>query len=165
MAMEVDKARKNRQRREKREQEKVDLAPARNLQPKSREIRYDDVKSARAEETLIAMAMKEPALMDLAGELKAEAFSVPLFARVYSQMRQRHSTGLGIGLASLEELSTDEASHIAMVTQKLTGPVNEGAFRDCVELIRVRHRKRSVSSDEDLMALRNKKKESGGYTP
>ena len=163
MTMEVEKAWKNRQKREKREQEKIDLSPARTLQPRSREIRYDDVKSARAEETLIAMAMKDPALLDLAGGLEAECFSVPLFARVYAQMRSRHCQGLTIGMASLEELSSDEASHVAMVTQKLSGPVNEDAFRDCVELIRVRHRKRSVSSDADLLALRNKKKESGGY--
>ena len=135
------------------------------MQPRSREIRYEDVKSARAEETLIAMAMKDPALLDLTGELKPEQFSVPLFANVYTQMCSRHRQGLGIGLASLEELSGDEASHIAMVTQKLSGPVKEEAFRDCVELIRVRHRKRSVSSDADLLALRNKKKESGGYMP
>ena len=165
ISMEIEKARKNRQRKEKREQEKIDLAPARNLQPRSREIRYDDVKSARAEETLIAMAMKDPALLDLTGDLTPESFSVPLFARVYSQMLSRHRQGLGIGVASMEELSGDEASHIAMISQKLSGPVHEGGFRDCVELIRARHRKRSVSSDADLMALRNKKKESGGYTP
>ena len=163
MQMEVAKAWKNRQKREKKAQERIDLSPARNLQPKSRTIRYDDVKSARAEEGLIAMAMKDPALLDLAGNLKPEEFSVPLFANVYTQMQTRHLSGLGVSVASLEDLDTDQASHIAMVTQNQAGPVNEQAFRDYIDLIHDRCRKRSVSSDEDLLALRNRKKESGGY--
>ena len=163
MQMEVNKAYKNRMRREKRAQEKIDLSPARNLQPMSRTIRYDDVKSARAEEGLIAMALREPALLDLAGELKPEEFSVPLFANVYTQLQSRHKSGLGVSVASLEDLDTDQASHIAMIAQGQSGPINEQAFRDYVDIIHTRSRKRSVSSDEDLLALRNRKKESGGY--
>ena len=163
MQMEIEKARKNRLRREKKAQEKIDLSPARNLQPKSRTIRYDDVKSARAEETLIALAMKDPALLDLAGELKPEAFSVALFANVYNQLQKRHLSGLGVSVASLEDLNTDEASHIAMIAQNQSGPVSEQAFRDCIAIIQDRWRKRSVSSDADLLALRNRRKESGGY--
>ena len=52
---------------------------------------------------------------------------------------------------------------IAMIAQGQSGPVNEQAFKDCAAIIRDRHRKRSISSDEDLLALRNRKKESGGY--
>jgi hypothetical protein len=60
-------------------------------------------------------------------------------------------------------MNADEASHIAMIAQNQSGPVNEQAFKDCVAIIQSRHRKRSISSDEDLLALRNRKKESGGY--
>ena len=163
MQMEIAKAFKNRQRREKKAQEKIDLSPARNLQPKSRTIRYDDIKSARAEEGLIAMALREPALLDLAGGLKPEEFSVPLFANVYTQMQTRHLSGLGVSVASLEELDADQASHIARISQEQAGPVNEQAFRDYIDIIHSRSRKRSISSDEDLLALGRRKKESGGY--
>ena len=163
MSMEIKKAWKNRQYREKKAQEKIDLSPARNTQPKSRTIRYDDVKSARAEEGLIAMALREPALLDLAGELKAGEFSVQLFANVYTQMQTRHAAGLAVSMASLDELNSDEASHIAMVAQSQSGPINEQAFKDYISIIKARHRKRSVSSDEDLLALRDRKKGSGGY--
>jgi DNA primase len=163
MELEINKSHKRRERRKKREEEKRILEAARNVQPKSRSIRYDDVKSARAEETIIAMAMKDPALLDQTDGLKASEFSVPLFANVYGQMLSRHREGLGISVAGLTELSGDEASHIAMVTQQLTGPVNETAFRDCVSLIRERHKQKNVSSDDDLMAFRKRKKENGGY--
>ena len=163
MEIEIRKSHDRREKKQKREEEKRVLEAARNVQPKSRTIRYDDVKSARAEEGLIAMAMREPALLDLAANLKAEEFSVPLFANVYTQMQTRHLTGLGVSVAALEDLDSDQASHIAMIAQSMSGPVNEQAFRDYVDIIHARCRKRSVSSDEDLLALRNRKKESGGY--
>ena len=163
MEIEIRKSHDRREKKQKREEEKRVLEAARNVQPKSRTIRYDDVKSARAEEGLIAMAMREPALLDLAANLKAEEFSVPLFANVYTQMQTRHLTGLGVSVAALEDLDSDQASHIAMIAQSMSGPVNEQAFRDYVDIIHARSRKRSVSSDEDLLALRNRKKESGGY--
>ena len=163
MEIEIRKSHDRREKKQKREEEKRVLEAARNVQPKSRTIRYDDVKSARAEEGLIAMAMREPALLDLAANLKAEEFSVPLFANVYTQMQTRHLTGLGVSVAALEDLDSDQASHIAMIAQGMSGPVNEQAFRDYVDIIHARCRKRSVSSDEDLLALRNRKKESGGY--
>ena len=163
MAMEIEKARKNRIYKEKKAKEKQDLAPARNLQPRSRTLRYDDVKSARAEEGLIALALRENALLDQTGSLRAEEFSVPLFANVYTQMKTRHGEGLAATISGLVDLNADEASHIAMIAQNQSGPVNEQAFRDCVDIIRSRYRKRSISSDEDLLALRNRKKESGGY--
>lgn len=163
MQMEVTKAWKNLQRKEKKAQEKRDLAPAQASQPKSRAIRYDNVKSARAEENVIAQAMKEPALMDDTRELKPEEFSVPLFSRVYSQMRARHDAGLAVSPATLEDLSTDEASHVAMVVAGHTGPINAQAFRDCVSIIRSEHSLASVDSDDDLLSMRKKMQERKGY--
>ena len=163
MKMEITKSWKNRQRREKKAQEKAAMEPTRAVQPKTREFRYDNVKSAKAEEGLIAMAMRDPALLDLTGSLTPEAFSVPVFGKVYSQITARHRSGLGIGLAVLEDLTSDEASHVAMVVQSQSGPVNEQAFRDYVSIIQSEHRKSSVSTVDDLMAMREKMKESKGF--
>ena len=44
MNLEVSRARKRRLAKERKKQEKIDLAPARSLQPKSRSIRYDNLK-------------------------------------------------------------------------------------------------------------------------
>lgn len=163
MQMEVTKAWKNRQRKEQRAQEKADLAPVQALQPKTHAIRYDHVKSARAEEGLIAMAMKDPALLDLAQQLRPEEFSVPLFAKVYTQMWQRFSAGMPLSIASLEDLSQDEMSLLAMISQQQTGPVNERAFRDYIATIHSEHERITASSMDDIMSMRNKMKESKGY--
>lgn len=163
MQMEITKAWKSRQRKEKRAQEKADLAPVQALQPKTHAIRYDHVKSARAEEGLIAMAMKDPSLLDLAQQLKSEEFSVPLFGKVYTQMWQRFNAGMPLSIASLEELSQDEMSLLAMISQQQTGPVNERAFRDYIATIHSEHERITVSSMDDIMSMRNKMKESKGY--
>lgn len=163
MKLEINKAYKRRISREKKQQERIDLAPAKNLQPKSRTIRYDNMKSARAEEGVIAMALKEPAMLDLAEGLQPEEFSSPVLAKVYAQLQNRHRQGLGLSVGALEELSGEEASHIAGITQQQTGPVNEQAMRDYISIIHAEHQKSKVSSEDDLMSLRDKMKESKGY--
>lgn len=163
MKMEVSKAYQNRKRKEKRVQQKKDLDPVGAAQPKSRAIRYEDVRSAMAEEGVIAQGLREPALLDLCGDLEPEIFSSPLLAKVYRQLTDRHSKGLRVELASLEDLDPEESSHVAGILQRQSGPVNEQAMKDCIATIRGEAQKRGVRSEEDLLALRNKLKESKGY--
>ena len=162
MKMEIGKAYKRRIAREKKRQEKIDLEPAKALQPKSRTIRYENMKSAMAEEGVIAQAMREPALLDAAKDLTGASFSVPLLGRVYDQMITRHKQAQEVSLAVLEDLSAEEMSHVAGICQRQQGPVNEDAFRDCVRAIANFAQKKNVQSDDDLLALRNKFKESKG---
>ncbi len=163
MKMEVAKAYKNRQRKEQRQQEKKDLAPAQAVQPKSRTIRYEDVKSAMAEEGVIAQGLRDPSLFDLCGDLRGEEFSSELLGRVYQQLRERHMQGLRAELGSLEDLDAEEMSHVAGIIQRQSGPVNERAMKDCVATIRAEAQRRGVHTEDDLLALRNKLKESKGY--
>ena len=58
MKIEVDKAYKRRIYRDKKKQEQIDLSPARNHQPKFRSIRYDNIKSAMAEEAVLELILK-----------------------------------------------------------------------------------------------------------
>ena len=162
MKIEVNKAFKRRIAREKKRQEKIDLAPAQNLQPKARSIRYDNMKSAMAEETILAMALKEPALLDEAKDLAAEEFSSGLLGSVYLQLRQRYDQGLEVSLGVLADLSGEEMSHITGVYQRQQGPVNEQAFRDCVRTIKAEHSASNIQSEDDLLALRNRLKERKG---
>ncbi len=162
MKEEIRRAYKRRQNREKKKQEAIDLAPAKALQPKSRTIRYDNMKSAMAEETAIALVLRDPSLLDSAPDLKAEEFSAPLLGRVYGQLQMRHSQSLDVSLAVLEELTSEEASHIASVVQRQEGPVNEQAFLDCVRTIRAEHQAAAITTEDDLLAYQNKLKQRKG---
>ena len=162
MKLEVNKAFKQRVYREKKKEEKTALDPMKALQPKERSIRYDNMKSALAEEGILAQILREPALLDSCGSLTGEQFSVPLLGKVFTQLRQRHSKGMEVSLRVLEDLSAEEMSHLAGVSQKHTGPVNETAFRDCIKIVLGEQQSRRVSTDDDLLAFRNKLKESKG---
>ena len=162
LKLEVNKAFKRRMARERKKQEKIDLAPAQALQPKSRSIRYDNVKSAIAEETVIAMVLRDPALLDSAKQLRPEEFSSSLLGNVYGQLQQRHGMGLEVSLAVLSDLSVDEMSHVTAVFQRQQGPVNEQALSDCIRTIKAEHSSANVSSEDDLMAFRSKLQERKG---
>ncbi len=162
MKLEVSKAFKRRMARMRKQQEKIDLAPAKALQPKERTIRYDNMKSAMAEEAILAQVLREPALLDGAGSLRGSDFSVPLLGRTFDQLYDRHRTGLEVSIGVLSDLSAEEMSHIAGICQRHQGTVNEQAFADCVRNVQAQHQSKNVSTDDDLMAFRNRLKESKG---
>ena len=162
MKIEANKAFKRRMAREKKKQEKIDLAPARNLQPHSRNFHYDNIKSAMAEETVIAMALKEPALLDQTGILSQGHFSSELLGRVFDQLIRRHTEGYEISIGILTDFTSEEMAHVAGISQRQQGPVSEQAFQDCIRTILDEHGRANVDSDADIMALRNKMKERKG---
>ena len=162
MKIEVQKAYKRRLSREKRKQEKIDLAPARNLQTQSRQIRYDNVKSAAAEERVVAAVMKEPALLSEIPELTPEEFSAPILAKVFSQQLQRHREGQDATLIGLTDFTSEEMAHIAGILQRYDDPVDVRALHDCARTIRMEHQTKSVRTDEDMLALTSRLRERKG---
>ena len=160
--LEVEKAFKRRTNREKKQQEQQDLQPVKNLQPKTRAFYYKNMKSAMAEEAVLAMVMTEPALFDKAGELTEEMFSAPVLGRAFAQLKQRYFQGLEVAPGVLSEFTPEEMSHLVGVTQRHDGPVNEDALTDCIRTIRREHQLGNVNTDDDLLALQNKLKERKG---
>jgi hypothetical protein len=53
-------------------------------------------------------------------------------------------------------------SHLVGITQRHQGPVNEAALTDCIRTILAEHQASGVSTEDDLMALRNQLKERKG---
>ncbi len=162
MKLEIDKAYKRRVYRQKKRQESIDLAPAQALQPKSRSIRYDNMKSAMAEEKLLALAFRSPALLDHAGNLTQESFSSPLLGKVYAQLKDRHQQALEVSPAVLEGLTQEEMSHVAGILQRQQGPVSDQAFDDCMRIIRAEHQASNVTTEDDLLAYQNQLRERKG---
>ena len=64
--------------------------------------------------------------------------------------------------AVLADFTAEEMSHLAGVTQRHTGPINETAMLDCVHIILEEYQKRQVQTDDDLLALRKKFMEKKG---
>lgn len=162
MKLEVDRARKRRENREKKQEEQKMLSPAQNLQPKSRTIRYEDIRSAMAEEVILANVFKQPSLLDQVGSLTAAQFSCPLLGRIFRQQQDRYKQGLEVSASVLDGLESDEMAHLAGILQRNQGPVNEQAFADCVRTVLESDRARNTVTEQDLLALRDKMKEKKG---
>ena len=101
-------------------------------------------------------------MLDEIRDLSSEEFSSGLLGSVYLQLRRRHDQGLDVSVGVLEDLNSDEISHITGILQRQQGPVSEKALRDCVRIIKSEHSAANVSTEDDLMALRNKFRESKG---
>ena len=162
MKLEVEKARKQLAYRNKKKQEQIDLAPAKNLQPRSKSIRYYNMKSAMAEEGILCQILREPGLLEQARDLKREDFSSELLGKVYEQLRLRYFDGLEVALGVLTELTQEEISHITEVYHRHQGPVSEQAFLDCVRTVKAERQASAVSTADDLLAYQNKLKERKG---
>ena len=164
MKLEISKAFKRRMARQKKEQEKRELSPTVMIQPKSRELRYRNVRSAAAEEGLLRMLLKEPELFSKAEALTPETFSVPFFGRVFEYWQRRWRDGLPVTAAGLEGILTaEELTHLTSVLQKQDSPVSDEAFEDCRRIV-LEESARSVVTDADgLLAMQQSLKKKKGY--
>ena len=164
MKLDVAAALKKRTFRQKKEQERRDLEIAVNRQPKSREIRYDNLRSAIAEEDILRLLLREPVLFDRAEELKAEDFSVPMFGRAFAALRERWRHDLAVSPGALSEvLSPAEMAHLTSILQKTDAPISEQAMDDCLQILREERVKQNTVDAELLLKMQEQLRRKKGY--
>lgn len=165
MAQEVARYRKDKAWRAKKLQAKKDLTPAAQLQPKARELRYENIRSARAEEGVIRLLLLDPDLLDQTASLGPDQFSSPLLAKLYVLLKQRHSQGLSLQLGALSgALTPEEMSHISGILEQPESRSNSSqALRDYIEIIETEAAKRGGSDLDPLLAARDKFREKKSY--
>ncbi|MCI8524367.1 MAG: DNA primase [Oscillospiraceae bacterium] len=164
MKLEADKAYRQRRAQARRRQAQKDLAPAAAAQPQSRELRYENVRSAMAEEGVLRLVLKEPALLDACRRLEPEHFSAPLLGRAYGLLRAQYEAGRPVGLGSLGEAVTPaELGHLSAVAQKTDELVSEQALADCLAVIDEEYARRQVAGAADLQAFHRRLQEKKGY--
>ena len=166
-AQEVERYRKNRAWQARKRQERKELTPAAQLQPRERELRYENIRSARAEEGVIRLLLLEPALFpQVEGALGPEQFSAPVLARIYALLCQRHREGRSTQLAALTgALTADEMSHLVRVMDQPEALAHSSqALRDYIEIIQTEALKRGGGGQDDpLLAAREKFRERKAY--
>ena len=165
MKQEISRAYRRRTYQEKKKQEKIDLSPVRNLQPTDKKLRYDNMKSARAEEMVLSQILKEPALFEEIPELKPEMFSSCFLGKAFSQLSCRYRQGLEVSLSGLTDFTPEEMACLAGITQRLTGPVNHEGLSDCSRTIQEEYQKSQTKTMEDIMLYREKMQKSKGTKP
>ena len=165
MKQEISRAYRRRTYQEKKKQEKIDLSPVRNLQPTDKKLRYDNMKSARAEEMVLSQILKEPALCEEIPELKPEMFPSCFLGKAFSQLSCRYRQGLEVSLSGLTDFTPEEMACLAGITQRLTGPVNHEGLSDCSRTIQEEYQKSQTKTMEDIMLYREKMQKSKGTKP
>lgn len=157
----VEQWRKGRVRIAQKKEQRQNLAPAMTHQPKSRELRYTNIRSARAEEGLLRLVSLDPTLLERMA-VEPEEFSSPLLGKVFFLLCQRHEKGLSVQLSTLAgELTADEMSHMVEVLSQPESLANaETAMNDYIKTIKTEARQReNPNSGEALLELRRRQRE------
>ena len=164
MKLEVQRAFKRRLSREKRAELRRDLNPAAQLQPKERSFRYDNLRSARAEEGILRLLTMDESLFGQEPPLRPEQFSSPLLGKVFSLLWQAREAGRQPSVAALAGvLSQEEMNHITAICQQPESPQNaRQALADYIRIVQTEAEKRAGRDTDPLLAATEKYKKKKG---
>lgn len=154
------------QRKSRAAQSRKALNPAAQVQPKKHSIRYDNVRSARAEEGVIRLLLLDSALFLPDPPILPDAFSSPLLATVYERLLQDAREHRALGVSALtEQLSSEEMDHIANILQQPeSSSAREQSLQDYIAVIQEEAGKRNQAPGLDpLAAAMEKYKEKKQY--
>lgn len=165
MATEVKKELKRRFSKEKKQQERRDLTPAAQLQPRARALHYDNIRSARGEEGVVRLLALDATLIAQVGDLRGETFSSQLLGRAYDALCHRAREGLAPGIDGLTaQFTRDEMNHLAQVVgevQDMTATAQ--ALQDYIAIIGEESLRRTQGGDDQLLALQQRLKQKKAY--
>ena len=165
---EVERLRKKMIGQAKKKQESDYSRPVRAQQPREKSVRFENVKSATAEKGILRLIYFEPDLFRDTPELSEEDFSVPVFGKMFSEIKERAKNGAQPSLAPLTERFTNE--DISILTGILSEPFElthgKKALNDYINIIKTEKLAKQQSSGNDgsdLMELAKKLRQSKGY--
>ena len=162
MENEVARQRKRQDYQTRKKEERTALTPARNVQPKARELRYENVRAGRAEEGILRLVQADPDLFKQLGDLDESRFTVPLFGKIYGIFKARWQEGKSLTPAVLDSvLTAEEMALFAEIAGEETVMANaQAALQDYRKVMR----EAKVHDDDGLLALqaRKKQKSTGG---
>lgn len=166
VAQEVKLERARASKKQRKIQERKALTPAVQMQPKERELRYQNLRSGLAEGGLLRQLLQDPELFRETGQLNEGMFSAPLLGKVYRILRERWASGLTVSLPALS--GAVEPQEMDYLTGLLNRPEStqhgENALKDYIEIIESEAEKRKLAGSEDaLLAVQKKLLEKKAY--
>ena len=164
MKLEVQRAWKRKTARENRAELRRELNPAVQSQPRERSLRYENVRSAKAEEGVLRLLLLDDSLFPAEPPLGEADFSSPLLGRVFTLLWQAKGEGRAAALPPLAaELTAEEMNHITAVCQRPESVQNgRQALADYIRVIQAEAAKRSGGETDPLLAAAEKHKDKKG---
>ena len=164
VADEVKRARARRMKNARRQEERNALRETRaSMQPRERTLRYENPRSALAEEGVIRLMVLDPSLLDRS-DLQPEEFSSPLLGRLFGMLREKAAARTELSPAILSgSFSQEEVAHITAIREDKHEDLSNGrkALEDYVSIIREERNK--LTAGADLRAYAENKRNKKGY--
>lgn len=119
LMQEMQRARNHRLRSARKKQNRREMTPVTQIQPKARQMRYDNPRSARAEEGILRLMMLDGSLVSNLEGLQPEQFSSQYLGKIYTVLCRRLREGRAIQLGMLEsELEREEIELLAEILRQ-----------------------------------------------
>ncbi len=165
MAQEIERIRKKKFREAQRKEDRKNLVPTQQLQPKSRSLRYSNVRSAMAEEGILRIVLLDGDYFRQLENLKEEYFSSPVLAKAYHLLRERWEESRPIAFTAFDgEFTEEETNLLASLVQKPQARnTAEQALKDNMNIILTEYFMRRESNEENLTTLRDQYKQTKSY--
>ena len=164
---EIERNRRAYLRRVKNEETRRLLSPEKSVQPVSRALRYEDVRTARAEEGIIALLSREPAFAQTlqAAGIGPEDFTSPFLKKICAFLLEQAQAGNSVSSGALSQfLAPEEMSELGRILSAPDMGDHQSAGRDYIRIIQETQAKHAVASGEDpLLAMRDLHKEKKSY--
>lgn len=160
---EVARLRKKQYAAAKKQQSREATAPLRAMQPQSRELRYENVRSAAAERGVINLLYRFPEQFGTLA-LAGGDFSNPVLGRLYDTLRERLRDGQSMAPAVLgEQLSQEEMGLLTDIIHRDEVPPQAAseAMNDYIR--KIQEEKDKALRREDPRSYAQKLKQRKGY--
>ena len=158
LLQEIQRSRNQRMRSAKRKQARRDMTPVTQVQPKARQMRYENPRSARAEEGILRLLILDGSLLRETEGLEPDQFSSPYLGKIYEVLRRRIRDGRALQLGMLEgELDRDEIELLADILRQPEALENgKSAMADYRAILDTEQMKRRADDEAALLAAREK---------
>ena len=158
LLQEIQRSRNQRLRSAKRKQARRDMTPVTQVQPKARQMRYENPRSARAEEGILRLLILDGSLLRETEGLEPDQFSSPYLGKIYEVLRRRIRDGRALQLGMLEgELDRDEIELLADILRQPEALENgKSAMADYRAILDTEQMKRGADDEAALLAAREK---------
>lgn len=160
---EVKRRRTQRARRQKRDEQRAALRPAHAMQTQPSGVKYENPRSAAAEEGVVRLLFLDPELFRRSAPPDAALFTTPELRHIYETLLSKALRGEAFSMGSLSAtLTPQEVSLLTGIIQQPTELANAPkALQDYINIMQTQ--RCTASGAEDLRALAAQLKEKKGY--
>lgn len=157
---EVARIAQQNRRKVRRQEDRKSLRAVANRQPQERSLRYEDTKSAMAEQDILSLLFFDDSVFGKTPPVAEQEFSSPVLGRMFAALWSQRQQSGKINVNALgEQFTPEEISHLISLTQNAKLQRNrEKMLQDCVRIIHEAVRKRNIAAgkEDPLLSAVNK---------